>query len=263
MDLLSTRNGNYAAACSLDFSKPPQFYDTFALRDSAGDEAVTSTFPYFRSSLSRNAIISGRPVPVQSCWNGMGMLFFTQDCQHLPMQLPQPHWPCSVFTPLLVWSDGESVIFVGNVDRSKPSANPKLDQVAFDAKPFYSNPPLLFRGVSDSLALYHLEASECCLIHVDNPLTPIHGVWLNPAVRVGYNHDAYLAMNTKSSLYRVVQGIWVNRLWRWITPTFHKKWRVGRRLKRWKGTNRQNFEAGTFCLINEMQVLIPNGWAHV
>lgn len=72
MNLLSTRDGNYAAACSLDFSKPPQYYDTFALRDSRGDEALMSTFPYFRASASRNAMIAGHPVPVRSCWNGMG-----------------------------------------------------------------------------------------------------------------------------------------------------------------------------------------------
>lgn len=37
--------------------------------------------------------------------------------------------------------------------------------VAFDAAPFYSNEPLRFRGIADSLAAYHIEASECCLIH--------------------------------------------------------------------------------------------------
>ncbi|KAI4192675.1 MAG: hypothetical protein LQ348_003076 [Seirophora lacunosa] len=66
VNLLSTRDGEYAAACSLDFAKPPHYYDTFALRDSNGDEAVISTYPYFRSSASRNALISGQPVPVQS-----------------------------------------------------------------------------------------------------------------------------------------------------------------------------------------------------
>lgn len=70
--LLATRNGDYAAACSLDFAKPPAYYDTFALRDSAGYETVMPTFPYFRTGASRNAIVSGQPVPVRSCWNGIG-----------------------------------------------------------------------------------------------------------------------------------------------------------------------------------------------
>lgn len=30
------------------------------------------TWPYFRSQKSRKAIKSGLPVPVTSCWNGVG-----------------------------------------------------------------------------------------------------------------------------------------------------------------------------------------------
>jgi hypothetical protein len=73
--LLDTNSGDYAAACSLDFSKPPAFYNTFALRDSSGHEVMMSTWPYFRSYLSRNAMEKGFPVPVASCWNGMGTSF--------------------------------------------------------------------------------------------------------------------------------------------------------------------------------------------
>lgn len=72
LTLLSTKNGHYAAACSLDFSKPPHYYDTFALRDSEGHEAVMQSWPYFRARGSRHAMKSGSPVPVESCWNGMG-----------------------------------------------------------------------------------------------------------------------------------------------------------------------------------------------
>jgi hypothetical protein len=70
--LLDTNGGEYAAACSLDFSKPPEFYDTFALRDSSGHEAIMQTWPYFRSYISRYATERFLPVPVASCWNGMG-----------------------------------------------------------------------------------------------------------------------------------------------------------------------------------------------
>ncbi len=208
--LLSTRSGDYAAACSLDFSKPPHYYDTFALRDSDGDEAVTSTYPYFRSSTSRNALISGQPVPVQSCWNGI---------------------------------------------------------ITFDATPFYHMPPLRFRGIPDSLARSHLEGSECCLVHADNPLTASRGVWLNPNVRVGYNTEAYDRVHEYTpwpSLTDSILGIWRNRLWRWITPTFHKKLKIRGRLRRWtrKGLGEIS-ERETVCLINEMQVVVANGWAHV
>lgn len=207
--LLATRDGDYSAACSLDFAKPPHYYDTFALRDNDGHEAVTSTFPYFRSKASRSAMISGHPVPVQSCWNGI---------------------------------------------------------VAFDAAPFYDPDRLKFRGVPDSLALHHVEGSECCLIHVDNPLTQSHGVWLNPNVRVGYSSEAYAAVKSASvwpSMSQSLMGIWSNRLWRWTTSTKIKTMRISSRLNSWFKGGADRSEPGKFCLINEMQVLIENGWAHV
>ena len=77
--LLDTHGGEYAAACSLDFSKPPEFYDTFALRDSKGHEAVMQTWPYFRTYASRYAAQRSLPVPVTSCWNGMGMLCLSHE----------------------------------------------------------------------------------------------------------------------------------------------------------------------------------------
>ncbi|GAB1193730.1 hypothetical protein APSETT444_002958 [Aspergillus pseudonomiae] len=70
--LLSTRGGNYAATCSLDFSKPPNFYDTFALRDAEGHDILMQSWPYFRSRASRRAMKDSQPVPVTSCWNGVG-----------------------------------------------------------------------------------------------------------------------------------------------------------------------------------------------
>lgn len=74
LTLLNTNRGEYAAACSLDFAKAPSFYDTFALRDSEGNEHVMQTWPYFRSQTSRRAMKMMEPVPVKSCWNGIGKL---------------------------------------------------------------------------------------------------------------------------------------------------------------------------------------------
>ncbi|ODM20015.1 hypothetical protein SI65_05001 [Aspergillus cristatus] len=67
LELLDTNGGDYAAACSLDFSSPPSYYDTFALRDSHGNGHVTHSWPYFRSSTSRRAMKVLAPVPVSSC----------------------------------------------------------------------------------------------------------------------------------------------------------------------------------------------------
>ncbi|EME86352.1 glycosyltransferase family 69 protein, partial [Pseudocercospora fijiensis CIRAD86] len=158
--LLNTRAGNYAAACSLDFAKPPAFYDTFALRDVEGYNKLMKTWPYFRSQKSRREVKASRPVPVKSCWNGI---------------------------------------------------------VAMDSEAFYGR-SLQFRGVDDSLAEYHIEGSECCLIHADNPFSWKKGVWVNPIVRVGYSGEAYEAMhNSGVSTFRVIYGSWMNRIWRWTS----------------------------------------------
>lgn len=156
-------------------------------------------------------MISGTPVPVQSCWNGI---------------------------------------------------------VAFDAAPFYSaTTPLSFRGIPDSLAALHLEGSECCLIHADNPLTSTRGVWLNPAVRVGYNPEAYDAVHPGGAVWpsvaESVVGVWKTRVRSWVTTTYLKRARIDSRLAKWRSVDPGRVERGVQCLINEMQTVIENGWAHV
>ena len=59
-----------------------------------------------------------------------------------------------------------------------------------DASTFYAY-DLTFRGVPDSLVSQHVEGSECCLIHADNPLSRTKGVWVNPYVRVAYSGSTY------------------------------------------------------------------------
>lgn len=212
-NLFSTRGGDYASACSLDFSRTNgHLYDTFALRDLEGREQIMPKWPYFRARESRRAIKASHPVPVASCWNGM---------------------------------------------------------VVMRAAPFYDeDSPLAFRGISDSLATSHLEGSECCLIHADNPLSLTKGVWMNPNVRVGYNASAYAAAHPSEagpwvSAFQIVYGSWHNRLKRWFTTTKFKEMVVKRRLDAWKKESAEHVENGPFCLINEMQVLFKYGWRHV
>jgi hypothetical protein len=211
--LLATRDGRYDAVCSLDFSVPFIYYDTFALRDSSGSKAVPQMWPYFLSSASREALEKNLPVPVQSCWNGA---------------------------------------------------------VVFKAAPFYASTPLRFRGVSDSLARHHLEGSECCLIHADYRREDGEGVWLNPNVRVGYNPEAYEAVNPQHgdvwpTWREKVKGVWQNRLSRFIVwpKRLSEKWQVKRRVRAWEAEKEENHEEALHCLINEMQVLVENGWQHV
>ena len=106
LNLLQTRNGQYATACTLDFETSPAVYDTFALRDSEGHLPLMQTWPFFRSAASREAVIANQPVPVQSCWNGKSdrvLLFvvlvltirFSQrrHRSHVSNPLLQPHQP--------------------------------------------------------------------------------------------------------------------------------------------------------------------------
>lgn len=220
--LLQTRNGDYAAACSMDFEKPPHYYDTFALRDINGNEPLTLDWPYFDSYESRHALFANKPVPVESCWNGI---------------------------------------------------------VFFAAKPFYDDASLNFRGIPDSLAADQLEGSECCLIHIDNKYSRKAGVWLNPNVRVGYNIEAYEAVNPAGGNaiwpypngWDRVRAVWRNRKERaygWA-DRYMRMYRIHSKVRAWErnaGSANGGVvvgEAGVNCLVNEMQVLIANGWAHV
>jgi hypothetical protein len=150
----------------------------------------------------------------------------------------------------------------------------ELVAVVMDASPFYNSvtQPLRFRGIPDSLAEYHLEGSECCLIHTDNPLSASKGVWLNPSVRVGYNAQAYNAVHLKSNRANswvgtasVLHGSWENRILRWLTTTLFEETTVRNRIQKWRmsAIHESREETGAACLVNEMQILVSNGWAHV
>lgn len=144
----------------------------------------------------------------------------------------------------------------------------------FQADPFYTNSPLRFRSIPDSLAAHHLEGSECCLVHIDNELSAKQGVWLNPNVRVTYNTEAYEVVNPETGLWpsrrERVQGIWHNRLARWsgFPRRYLERYTIEKRIRLWRDEVQRKGQDGlrqdeNYCLINEMQVLIENGWAHV
>jgi hypothetical protein len=164
-----------------------------------------------------------------------------------------------------------------------PHVDLTLGPVIMDAAPFYDRvSPLRFRGIPDSLAASHLEGSECCLIHADNPVSAQKGVWLNPNVRVGYNAPAYEYVHPSSgggggggsssrnrdawvSTPEILWGVWQSRLRRWFTTDAVKTWTVLNRLEDWMKADptETRTEPGAFCLINEMQIVAANGWAHV
>lgn len=164
--------------------------------------------------------------------------------------------------------------------------------VAMNASPFYTQPPengpaLRFRGVPDSLALSHVEGSECCLIHYDNPLSATLGNWVNPAVRVGYCHPglhkaafaydwdlfkqvcswAYEGVHPGAGkswvgYWRIAAGMWENRLRRLVLSSSLRNWKVQRRVREWMAGGEGRREVGEACLVDEMQVIEPHGWLH-
>ncbi|ROT40054.1 hypothetical protein SODALDRAFT_323320 [Sodiomyces alkalinus F11] len=143
--------------------------------------------------------------------------------------------------------------------------------VAMPAAPFTSSAKhkrLQFRSIPDSLATLHLEASECCLVHVDNPLSGELGVYLNPRVRVAYQPEAYAAVNPADgsswvSMWAIAKGLWWHRLLAWFTTDALKGHVVDKRMKTWEAQSVSHQEPGRVCIINEGQVLVWNGWKHV
>jgi hypothetical protein len=198
------------------------------------------TWPYFRARESRRAILANAPTPVTSCWNGMGTFEYTQRAGQ--SMLPFRSAPLSLAN--LVCSIA----------------------VVMPAEPFVSNPTLRFRGIPDSLAASHLEGSECCLVHVDNPLRAKRRTCVNPLVRVGYSVEAYDAVHPQALLrssWQICKALWENRIRRWITSPWLNEWEVQKRAEKWRKLSKLNKEAGDVCMVDEMQVLVENGWQHV
>jgi len=149
--------------------------------------------------------------------------------------------------------------------------------VAMEAAPFYprqDTKALTFRGTPDSLAVKHLEGSECCLIHADLIImgAASRGIYINPTVRVGYVGKAYDYTHRDEdqkfvSTSQYVAGVWANRIVRWVHPTDSWQSAVRKRVKAWQAEGNElgqkREELGEMCLIDETHILIWNGWKHV
>lgn len=214
LDLLLTRDGEYAAACGFDYSRSyptATFYDQFATRDSNGKPVETLYHPYFADGESREVLQKGLPVPVKSCWSGLA---------------------------------------------------------AFDATPFQDpTHPLRFRAINDTLAQSFVEASECCLVHYDNPLSASKGVWMNPDVRVAYSRARYDAVHPPSG-WPSPAAITFGRFFFWFTTVLKENARhaevIDRRYKAWTQKSKLNMEIGSDCLSKQMMVISEKGkWKEI
>jgi hypothetical protein len=132
---------------------------------------------------------------------------------------------------------------------------------------FYSQiSPLRFRAIPGSLAQFHLEASECCLIHEDSPVTELDGVWLNPRGCMAYKIAAYHTVHGRRfwpPLSTHLKRIWLNRLRRWFTTDWVTRWKIRSKYRKWKSSSPLFNEDGLDCLIDETQILEKDGWSHV
>ncbi len=87
-------------------------------------------------------------------------------------------------------------------------------------------------------------------------------MWLNPNVRLGYSGEAYDAVRQWPTTSEAIKGLWKG----YWAPLLNRSWRINKvatRVKQWEGEDAGNHEPGFDCVINEMQVIVYNGWAHV
>lgn len=225
LTLLGTREGKWDAVCALDFADKQgrKYYDTFALRDASGQQAI-KTWPFFIDGASRAAMKANEPVPVKSCWNGVAAFdaapFYEAGKRRLEYRgvedgLARKHVEGSECC--FIHADLESYFAGEGKKREGVWVNPNV-RVGFNAEAYNSANPVGggWPGSTDRVV----------------------GTWKNRLVRwFGYSKRKEAA---KKMLRRV--GEWIAE---------------GNEL----GEERK--EVGDYCLVDEMQVLFEAGWMHV
>jgi len=98
--IFSTNNGDYAAACAIDYINPFKYYDTFATRDPDGYPLGVPFFPYFATAGPLSQILSTSPtINVRSCWGGaiaLNATFFTREKNPIRFRSEkEPFWDAS------------------------------------------------------------------------------------------------------------------------------------------------------------------------
>ncbi|MCJ1307318.1 hypothetical protein MMC25_000964 [Agyrium rufum] len=103
--LLTTQNGTFAGSCALpstsshSTSKPillSNQHNPLEILDSSSQPLLSATtYPYFASFPSRQALIAGKPIPVQSCFGPMAVfptekIYSTQSSKALHFPDPPP-----------------------------------------------------------------------------------------------------------------------------------------------------------------------------
>jgi hypothetical protein len=132
--LFDTHNGDYAAACALDFINPIKYYDTFALRDTEGNGIGLPFYPFFTPGESQSAVLAGREsVPVKSCWGGMVAFNATYFTRHEDASQPPVRFRSEMED---TWDASECCLIHADIaDPSRTFLNPFV-RTSYDSRTF-------------------------------------------------------------------------------------------------------------------------------
>lgn len=136
--------------------------------------------------------------------------------------------------------------------------------VTSDAQPFQSpSNNLRLYSIPDSLATYHLEASERCPVYYDNPLSTTVSVCINPVVLVRSSTEAYAAVTGASKWPTMHEIRW--RSWKsgWVRPRLRDpipRLKTAWRIWRWRRRYADVHEPDLACVQDLAIVLTAEGW---
>eukprot|EP00944_MAST-04C_sp_MAST-4C-sp1_P005877 g5877.t1 len=175
--LIDTNKMDYDLACALDFQNF-KLYDLWVLRDING-LVVNPWFPFFWDTPSFFKIISGDPLPVYSCWNGVVVF----DASVLGNRTGH-------MIRFRSWKNGE-----------KRSPFPVTNRLSEEDIRTYN---------SNTFNFPHCTASECQLFSKDLWESGHTKIFVNPSVRVDYDISQRYLRILFSPLINFASGlIWI------------------------------------------------------
>ncbi|KAK4232483.1 glycosyltransferase family 69 protein [Podospora fimiseda] len=243
--LLNTNNGNYLAACAVDFFQPHKLYDVYALRDADGYASYQTLFPFFENrgrGLSRADVLAQKDaVRVKSCWGGM-VAVQGKYVQNMDSQKALP-----------------AIVGGHTIDPDNPLKVSTPIRFRHEPEPFY-------------------DACECCLFSADltqaaklDSINPPE-IYINPYIRVAYKESVFKWIPFFQQWERLFT--FIHDLSVWLSPEPQNPWREveerqgketfteevwdNEASQQWKLVERIG-RSGLFCGIRGMQIMRAEG----
>lgn len=233
LTLLATNGGDFDVACGLDYHLPPALYDTFVVRDLSFRGPITSVFPFFVNSVTRDAMLAGLPTPVTSCWNGVIAVdaapYYSRPIKGHPGEMQKGLQFRAIPDSLAEYYVEASECCLIHAD---------LLASGQAHRGMYLNPAVRTAYVAEAYEETHRGAQGVDFI----------------------------------SAWQYWSGIWVIRFRRWWKDAVsisagQNMEEVYRRIKLWEREQQAKEspqrEVGEYCTVLEMQILMSNGWKHV